>query len=88
VPVPHFTKFEWHPGANRKIQLTPNSIMPNRIRFVPATYLKKNEGPNHGNLVWVQCREYRCLAYLNNKGNWINFYNGEKLNDFVKVIAR
>jgi len=38
-------------------------------------------------LVWVQCKEYRCLAYIDATGNWINFYTGKKLADFVKVIG-
>jgi hypothetical protein len=37
-------------------------------------------------LVWVQCKEYRCLAYLDATGKWINFYTGKKLTDFVKII--
>ncbi len=37
-------------------------------------------------LVWVQCKENRCLAYLDETGKWINFYTGRKLTDFVKVI--
>jgi cupin superfamily acireductone dioxygenase involved in methionine salvage len=37
-------------------------------------------------LVWVQCKEFKCLAYLNETGKWINFYTGRKLTDFVKVI--
>ena len=38
-------------------------------------------------LVWVQCKEYRCLAYLDATGKWINFYTGKKLRDFVKIIG-
>jgi len=38
-------------------------------------------------LVWVQCKEYRCLAYLDATGKWINFYTGNKLTDFVKIIG-
>jgi hypothetical protein len=38
-------------------------------------------------LVWVQCKEYRCLAYTNAIGKWINFYTSKKLTDFVKVIG-
>jgi|GEM_PF-600988 hypothetical protein len=38
-------------------------------------------------LVWVQCKEYRCLAYLDATGKWINFYTGKKLTDFVKIIG-
>jgi len=43
--------------------------------------------PNHKDLVWVQCKEYRCLAYLDATGKWINFYTGKKLTDFVKIIG-
>jgi len=38
-------------------------------------------------LVWVQCREFNCLAYVDAAGHWINFYTGKKLTDFVKVIG-
>ena len=41
---------------------------------------------NHKDLVWVQCKEYRCLAYLDEAGKWMNFYTGKKLTDFVKII--
>jgi hypothetical protein len=37
-------------------------------------------------LVWVQCKGYRCLAYQNPAGKWINFYTGKVLADFVEVI--
>ena len=49
----------------------------------------KNEVPdsNHKDLVWVQCEEYRCMAYLDAKGRWINFYTGKELKDFVSVIG-
>jgi len=43
--------------------------------------------PNRKVLVWVQCKEYRCLAYLDATGKWINFYTGKKLTDFVKIIG-
>ena len=41
---------------------------------------------DHKHLVWVQCTEHRCLAYLDTKGNWINFYTGEQFKDLIKVI--
>jgi len=51
---------------------------------------KKSPGsgpdPNFKDLVWVQCKEYRCLAYLDEAGKWINFYTGKKLTGFVKII--
>ena len=38
-------------------------------------------------LVWVQCKGFRCPAYSDATGKWINFYTGKKLTDFVKVIG-
>ena len=38
-------------------------------------------------LVWVQCKGYRCLAYADVTGKWINFYTGKVLTDFVEVIG-
>jgi hypothetical protein len=46
-------------------------------RKQPTTYV---------DLVWVQCKGYRCLAYTDTKGKWINFYTGKKLTDFIEVI--
>jgi len=38
-------------------------------------------------LVWVQCKEHRCLAYQDAAGRWTNFYTGKVLTDFVEVIG-
>jgi hypothetical protein len=38
-------------------------------------------------LVWVQCKQNRCLAYQNAEGQWINFYTGKILTEFVEVIG-
>lgn len=38
-------------------------------------------------LVWIQCKGYRCMAYLDASGKWINFYTDTKITDFVKVIG-
>lgn len=43
--------------------------------------------PNDKELVWVQCKGYRCLAYADVTGKWINFYTGKRLTDFVKIIG-
>jgi len=61
--------------------------MRKRERYFFRMNFKKEQEPIHGNLVWVQCIENRCLAYIDSEGNWINFYTGKKLNDFVKVVA-
>ena len=37
-------------------------------------------------LVWVQCKGYRCMAYPDAAGRWINFYTGRALTDFVEVL--
>ena len=41
----------------------------------------------YDDLVWVQCKGYRCLAFADKSGKWINFYTGKKLKDFVKVVG-
>jgi len=38
-------------------------------------------------LTWVQCHGYRCLAYHDAKGRWINFYNGKVLTQSVKPVC-
>jgi hypothetical protein len=37
--------------------------------------------------VWVQCKGYRCLAFIDVTGKWINFYTGKKLTGLIKVIG-
>lgn len=36
--------------------------------------------------VQVQCEGYRCLAYRDKKGNWLNYHSGEPLKGTVKVV--
>ena len=36
-------------------------------------------------LVWIRCKGYRCIAYRDSDGKWINFYTHEKLTDFIEV---
>jgi hypothetical protein len=60
----------------------------NRIRFVPSNLSEKEKNLTNKDLVWIQCSEYRCMAYVDSNGHWINFYTGKKLDNFVKVIAR
>ncbi len=36
--------------------------------------------------VWVQCNGFRCLAYLNQQGEWRAYSSGAKLTDAVKVL--
>jgi hypothetical protein len=37
-------------------------------------------------VVWVQCEGYRCMAYLDAKGQWVSFPNRRPLNNVVHVI--
>jgi hypothetical protein len=41
---------------------------------------------NYDDLVWVQCKGYRCLAFRDASGRWINFYNGQLLTDFIERL--
>jgi len=43
--------------------------------------------PLSGQMVWVQCKGYRCLAFRDAQGKWVNFYTGEKLTNFVRVVG-
>ena len=61
--------------------------MKNRIQFHTKNDQISGQVSTDKDLVWVQCKEYKCLAYLDETGQWINFYTGKKLTDFVKVIG-
>jgi len=59
----------------------------NRISVLPKTRPTEKPHTDHKDLVWVQCQEHRCMAYVGAAGKWINFYAGKKLKDFVNVIG-
>jgi len=61
--------------------------MRNRIRFHPKSSPISGQVSTDKELVWVQFKEYKCLAYLDTTSQWINFYTGKKLTDFVKMIG-
>jgi hypothetical protein len=61
--------------------------MMNRVKFQMKTVQPAGQMPTLPDLVWVQCKQYSCLAYIDATGKWINFYTGKKLTDFVKVIG-
>ena len=61
--------------------------MKNRIQLL-AKNARTNVAVETGLLlVWVQCKGYNCLAYTDALGRWINFYTGQKITDFVKVLG-
>ena len=49
--------------------------------------ISESELPPIGQDVMAQFEGFRCLAYLDATGKWINFYTGKKLTDFVKIIG-
>ena len=59
----------------------------NRVRFHFKNVQTKGQIPNYPDLVWIQCKQFSCLAYVDATGKWINFYTGRKLTGFVKVIG-
>ena len=69
------------------VVLTCAIRMRNRIRFHIKPNLTSGQVSIDKDLVWIQCKEYKCLAYWDETGRWINFYTGKKLTDFVKVIG-
>jgi hypothetical protein len=40
-----------------------------------------------GEPVWVQCDGFRCMAYLNERGEWRAYSNGAKLSDVLQVLS-
>jgi len=58
-----------------------------RIRFLPKIRPAKKTDTKDKNLVWVQCDQYRCLAYVDATGKWMNFYTGKELRGRFKVIG-
>ena len=47
----------------------------------------QTKGVGVGEPVWVQCEGFRCLAYLNHKGEWRVYSDNAKLPDTVKVLS-
>jgi hypothetical protein len=34
---------------------------------------------------WVQCKNYRCLAFFNKEGKWQSLSTGKEVTDIVKI---
>ena len=47
----------------------------------------QKQGVAVGEPVWVQCEGFRCLAYLNHRGEWRAYSNNAKLPDTVEVLS-
>ena len=61
--------------------------MKNRVTFKMKNDRPAGPLPSYPDLVWVQCKQHSCLAYIDATGKWINFYTGKKITDFVRVIG-
>jgi hypothetical protein len=48
---------------------------------------KKEVKVEVGEPIWVQCEGYRCLAYLNQRGEWRAYFDNSKLPDTIKVLG-
>jgi hypothetical protein len=60
---------------------------PMRIKLQPSQTFKSSTSKlSAADLFWVQCGDFRCMAYKNPEGKWINFYTGQKLVGSVQVI--
>jgi hypothetical protein len=85
--MPSFSQQDVALGMDEASVVTCHCSMKNRVQLLTKKSPIIGLDPNHKDLVWVQCKEYRCLAYLDEAGKWINFYTGKKLTDFVKIIG-
>ena len=46
----------------------------------------QRQNVSSGGPVWVQCVGFRCLAYMNQSGEWRAYSSGAKLPEVVKVL--
>ena len=37
--------------------------------------------------VIVQCADFRCMAYRDANGRWLDYFNGDEIKGEVKVVA-
>ena len=80
-------------GSNSDAPLTlhlarqQRSIMKTKVQIQADGDETRQPPTTYYDLVWVQCKGYRCLAYTDTNGKWINLYAGKKLTDFIEVIG-
>jgi hypothetical protein len=59
---------------------------PERIMEFPKNEGKDFNPESRGEIAWVQCIGYRCLAYRDKNGKWRRLYDNEVLLDVVREI--
>jgi hypothetical protein len=47
----------------------------------------QRQGVAVGEPVWVQCEGFRCLAYLDDRGDWRALFDNTKLTDVIRVLS-
>ena len=35
----------------------------------------------------VQCAEFRCMAYRDSSGKWVDYFNGDEIKGEVKIVS-
>ena len=35
----------------------------------------------------VQCPEFRCMAYRDSSGKWVDYFNGDEIKGEVKIVS-
>ena len=49
-------------------------------------YSVQPQNPPANDVVWVQCSDRRCLAFLDEQGFWVSLYTRRQITDFVRII--
>jgi hypothetical protein len=47
---------------------------------------KADKRPSMAVPVQVQCEGYRCLAYRNESGAWVDYHNGQLLKGPIRIV--
>jgi hypothetical protein len=60
--------------------------MDEAINTKPHARPKRPDYLDAARMKWVQCHGFRCLAFLDATGQWVNFYTGKALTGPLKLI--
>ncbi len=70
---------DYYPLLLEKVGPPGSRPLPNQLPLRDGT-------PFPGVLVWVQCPDHRCLAYLDEKGHWFSFYTHQPLPNVIRTL--
>ena len=57
------------------------------VQFLSDDFGADLSAPRSIKPLWVECRGYRCLAYLDENSKWRTFATGKELNEVIEVCA-